>query len=101
MTSPRLEESAAERFLATAMLVVFWIAFTCLGAGLSLWLSGGAVAGHTLMTIGLCGLLAMPMLRLIASLASAARTRDWPTMAATAAVLAILILLTLRDAARH
>jgi uncharacterized membrane protein len=54
-----------------------------------------------LLDAGLAGLLSLPVLRLVAAIVSAARTRDWTTLAATLAVLVILFALTLRDASRH
>jgi hypothetical protein len=95
-------ESAAERALTLMMLAVFWTAFLGLGGGLAIWLAvPAAPAAATLLDAGLAGLLALPVLRLVAAIVSAARTRDWTTMAATLAVLVILFALTLRDASRH
>jgi hypothetical protein len=102
MTGARADESPAERAITVVMLAVFWASFLGLGAGLALWLAVPAPSpGSTLLNAGLAGLLALPVLRLLGAIASAARTRDWTTMAATVAVLAILFALTLRDASRH
>ena len=101
MTEPHGPASAFERSVSVLMLGVFWAAFGCLAAGLTVWLSmPAATLGMNLLTTGLVGLLAMPLLRLTETIASAARSRDWMTMAATLAVLGILFALTLRDAAR-
>ena len=93
-------ESSFQRIVSTLMLVVFWASFTALGAGLALWLAAPASdAGSLAMAGGLLGLLLMPMLRVVWALATALASRDWLMLAATLTVLAILIALTLRDAA--
>jgi len=92
--------SAVERILSVLALAVFWAAFLCLAAGLVGWLSFPAhPSGQVLLTAGLTGLLAMPILRLVTAIAEAARARDWILLGATLAVMAILCALTLRDAA--
>ena len=97
----RPAESSFERIVSTLMLVVFWASFTALGAGLVLWLAvPSSDAGSLAMAGGLLGLLLMPMLRVVWALATALARRDWLMLAATLTVLAILIALTLRDAAR-
>lgn len=99
VTSP--SESSFERIVSALMLVVFWTSFTALGAGLILWLAAPATdAGALAMAAGLLGLLLLPMLRVVWALATALAVRDWLMLGATLAVLAILIALTLRDAAR-
>ena len=99
VTSP--SESSFERIVSALMLVVFWTSFSALGAGLILWLAAPATdAGALAMAAGLLGLLLMPMLRVVWALATALAVRDWLMLGATLAVLAILIALTLRDAAR-
>ncbi len=98
-SAPR--ESAAERVVAVLMVALFWAAFGCLAAGLALWLLNGiATDAGNLLRFGLVGLLAMPILRLAAIFASAVRERDWVTLGATAAVVTILLALTIRDATR-
>jgi uncharacterized protein DUF1634 len=93
-------ESSFQRIVSTLMLVVFWASFTALGAGLVLWLAAPATdAGSLAMAGGLLGLLLMPILRVVWALATALASRDWLMLAATLTVLAILIALTLRDAA--
>jgi hypothetical protein len=100
VTDPTIAESIAERALSTLMLVLFWIAFAGLMAGLILWLAApAAAAGRHLLTAGLAGLIAMPILRLLGVTAAAVRTRDRVLLGATLAVIAILFALTLRDAA--
>lgn len=101
MTEASLNQSAVERLAAAGMLVVFWAAFACLAVGLGLWV--GSPENHwaaRLLAAGLLGLMLLPMLRLVAAMAAAQRHRDWLTVAAGLAVLAILLALTLRDAAR-
>jgi hypothetical protein len=99
VTSP--SESSFERIVSALMLVVFWTSFSALGAGLILWLAAPATdAGALAMAAGLLGLLLLPMLRVVWALATALAVRDWLMLGATLAVLAILIALTLRDAAR-
>ena len=99
MTSTASGESALERALTLVAVAAFWAAFICLGAGLAIWLATPAAPiGSALLDSGLAGLIALPVLRLVSALVSAARSRDWTTMAATAAVLVILFALTLRDA---
>jgi uncharacterized membrane protein len=100
MTAPLATESAFERIVSILILVAFWSAFICLGSGLATWLAvPGAAIALELLESGLLGLLALPLLRLVAAVASASRNRDWMTVAATLAVLGILFALTLRDAA--
>lgn len=91
----------AERWIRMSLALVFGAAFACLAAGVVWWLAapGGVVGGH-LLTAGLTGLLSIPMLRLAAIVLSAVRLRDWVLLGATLAVIAILVALTLRDAAR-
>lgn len=92
-------ESGVERLLARTLLVVFWAAFSSLALALAAWLADPAgMPAARLFTAGLVGLLSMPLLRTAAILVTAARRRDAITFAATLAVLAILIALTLRDA---
>jgi hypothetical protein len=101
VTRTGLEEARVGSLLATFSLVVFWCAFASLAAGLALW-----VADHTsgaaarLLMAGLIGLLLMPLLRLLSAIVSAVRERDWILLWATLIVLAILTVLTLRDAIR-
>ena len=100
ITNAAMEESSLERIMSAVMLVVFWTAFAALAAGLALWLAAPAAdAAHLALAGGLLGLLLIPMLRLIWALAAASTRRDWLMFGATLAVLAILIALTLRDAA--
>ena len=97
-TTPR--ETSFERVVSMLMLVVFWIAFSALGAGLALWLATSATdPGAVAMAAGLLGLLLMPILRVVSAMATALARRDWLMLGATVTVLAILIALTLRDAA--
>ena len=93
-------ETSFERIIGAVMVVVFWTSFTALAAGLALWLAAPASdAGALALAGGLLGLLLIPMLRLIWALATASARRDWLMFGATLTVLAILIALTLRDAA--
>jgi uncharacterized membrane protein len=99
-TDTGARETSFERIVSAVMLVVFWSAFSALGAGLILWAATPAIdAGSLAMAAGLLGLLLMPMLRVVWALAKALAQRDWLMLGATLAVLAILIALTLRDAA--
>jgi Protein of unknown function (DUF1634) len=96
----RPTESSFQRIVSALMVVVFWASFTALGVGLVLWLAAPATdAGSLAMAGGLLGLLLMPLLRVVWALATALASRDWLMLAATLTVLAILIALTLRDAA--
>jgi hypothetical protein len=93
-------ETSFERIVSALMLMVFWTAFSALGAGLALWLATSATdTGAIAMASGLLGLLLMPILRVIWAMATAIARRDWLMLGATVAVLLILIALTLRDAA--
>jgi hypothetical protein len=93
-------ETSFERIVSALMLVVFWTAFSALGAGLVLWLATSATdTGAIGMAAGLLGLLVMPILRVVWAMATALARRDWLMLGATLTVLAILIALTLRDAA--
>ena len=95
------DESIVERLVGVSMLVVFWAAFACLALGLGLWVANHSSEwGALLLAGGLLGLMVMPTLRLIAILAAAYRERDWMLLGATLTVLAILLVLTLRDAVR-
>lgn len=99
-TETGARETSFERIVSAVMLVVFWTAFSALGAGLILWVATPATdAGAFAMAGGLLGLLLMPMLRVVWALARALARRDWLMLGATLAVLAILLALTLRDAA--
>ncbi len=99
-TDTGARETSFERIVSAVMLVVFWSAFSALGAGLILWVATPATdAGALAMAAGLLGLLLMPMLRVVWALATALAERDWLMLGATLTVLAILIALTLRDAA--
>jgi len=101
MRPGQIEGSGIERGLSLLTLAVFWTAFICLAAGLVIWLTvPPGTPGPALLATGFVGLLILPMLRLGAAIVSAAGTRDWITLAAALAVLAILCALTLRDAAR-
>jgi hypothetical protein len=101
MTQTSREEGRAENLLATFSLVVFWCAFASLAAGLALWVADHASgAAARLLMAGLVGLLLMPLLRLLAAIVSAIRERDRVLLWATLTVLAILVVLTLRDAVR-
>ena len=94
-------ETSFERIVSALMVVVFLIAFSALGAGLALWLATSATdTGAVAMAAGLLGLLLMPILRVVWAIATAVARRDWLMLAATVAVLVILMALTLRDAAR-
>lgn len=93
-------DSSFERIMSAVMLAVFWTSFAALAGGLILWLTLPAGdAGLLTLAGGLLGLILMPLLRVIATLATAAARRDWLMLTATMMVLAILIALTLRDAA--
>lgn len=94
-------ETSFERIASALLLVAFWTAFSALGAGLILWFATPAIdTGAIAMTAGLLGLLLIPMLRVVWAMATALARRDWLMLGATLAVLAILLALTLRDAAR-
>jgi Protein of unknown function (DUF1634) len=94
-----VEDSPAERVLATITLIAFWAAFISLGAGLAVRVATpGGAAGESLLRTGLIGLMTLPILRVAATIATASRTRDWLLLKATLAVLAILLALTVRDA---
>ena len=99
MTPSRDPETLAERVIQTLMLIVFWSAFGCLGAGLALWVVNqrNDWAG-VLLPSGLLSLMLLPALRLIAAIGASYRARDWMTFTSSVAVLAILFALTLRDA---
>jgi uncharacterized membrane protein len=92
--------SPLERVISLANLVMFWSAFGLLAAGLAVWLAHpqGYLAARSLGA-GLFALMAMPVLRLVASLAAAARSGDRVLLVATLAVAGILLALTLRGAA--
>ena len=99
MTRPT-DESRFERTTALFIVVLFWASFGCLAAGLGAWLLKPAhSSGALLLFAGLIGLLAIPIMRLVAVLAVSLRRRDWLTLWATLAVIAILFALTVRDAA--
>lgn len=93
------EESWAERLAGALMLVGFWAAFAALAVGLALWIANhGSPWAPPFFAGGLLGLMLLPVLRLVAAIATAHRERDWLTFASTLAVLVILFALTLRDA---
>jgi hypothetical protein len=83
---------AFERFLARLMLAGVWSASALLGLGLVLWLAGpGGTASFTALRWGLFVLMGTPMLRVAMSVAESIRQRDWFGLAATLAVLVILL----------
>ena len=99
MTSLHRTERVAEHIVGAVMLIVFWVAFACLGSGLVLWARNHASdTAALLLTAGLISLMLLPMLRLIEAVAASRRERDWLTLGSTVAVLVILCALTLRDA---
>ena len=102
MNAAHQSASALERVISGLLVLVFWTAVACLAAGVTLWLSpsGRTTVAPLILTAGLFGLLLLPVLRLTSVIAAAARHRDWLTLAAALAVVAILCALTLRDAAR-
>ena len=90
----------ADRLIGLLMLVVFRGAFTCLAAGLALWLWGPGTRGAShILEAGLIALLALPLLKILAVIAAAWREKDRLTLFATLTVLAVLMALTLRHAA--
>jgi hypothetical protein len=96
------DESSVERVTGRVMLAAFWMSFGLLAGGLALWIAQPASDRAALsLSAGLLGLLLIPLLRLASTLATAIRQRDWLLLMATLAVLGILVLLTLREAARH
>ena len=96
---PTIEDSSFERIVSAVMVVVFWVSFAALAGGLLLWLRTPASGTAALaLAWGLLGLLLIPLLRVICAIATAAAHRDRVMLAATLAVLAILLALTLRDA---
>ena len=102
MTSTSPPDSLAERALVFLSLAVFWAAFLCLAAGLALWLTAPTLpAAGGLLTAGFVGLLSLPLLRLASALSSSFVGGDWLALAATLAVLALLLALTLRDTVTH
>jgi hypothetical protein len=96
-------DAAAAGGTALAWLTrgVFWAAFACIATGLGIWLSHAADdTAMVILTVGLVGLLGMPLLKLVSILVEAIAARDWVTFGATLTVIAILAALTLRDAVR-
>jgi hypothetical protein len=92
------DDSVFERLTALFMVVLFWTAFGCLAAGVAFWLIDSRTPGPFLLVAGLMGLLTIPIVRLLNVIAASVRQRDWITLSATLAVMAILFALTLRDA---
>ena len=96
------DESSLERVTLAVMRLTFWAASVTLAVGLALWLALPAGDhGALWLNAGLLCFLLMPLLRLVRILATAIRQRDWLLLVAALAVLGILGVLTLRDAARH
>jgi len=96
------DESSFERVTGGVMQVAFWMSFALLAEGLTLWIARPASdSGALSLSAGLLGLLLIPLLRLVWTLATAIRQRDWLLFMATLAVLGILGALTLRHAATH
>jgi hypothetical protein len=94
-------EPRAASLLAAVMLAVFWFSFGALAVGLGLWVGDEwRDPGAQLLMLGLLGLLLLPLLRVLHSMACAIAQRDWLLLGATLTVLAILSALTIRDAAR-
>jgi hypothetical protein len=81
-----------ERSLARLMLAGVTSASLLLGTGLVLWLGAGDTrTSGTILRAGLFVLMATPMLRVALSVAESIRQRDWLGVAATLAVLVILL----------
>lgn len=81
------------------MLGVLWLSFAALAVGLGLWLTPPGHHAVLLLTGGLMGLFLIPLMKLADVSILAVRERDWVTLAATVAVVVILLAFTLRDAA--
>jgi uncharacterized membrane protein len=87
MTTPQFE-----RALSRLMLAGVWSASLFLGLGVLLWLGASTrAASAALLRIGLFILMGTPMLRVALSVAESVRQRDWLGLAATLAVLVILL----------
>jgi uncharacterized membrane protein len=68
------------------------IASGCLAAGLALWfVLGGTPAVSRLLTAGLVVLMLTPLARVVASLLTYARLRDWFFVATTVMVFVVLV----------
>lgn len=91
MTIRDAEVQGLERLLALLMLRGVQVSAASLAVGLAVWFSGAApLQASWLLTAGLIGLMATPMLRVAVSVVEAIRLRDWFFVLTTAAVAALL-----------
>ena len=79
-----------DRLAGRMLLGGVLLAAACLLTGLVMWMIAPP-AGRALMDGGLIVLMATPVLRVVLSIVEYWRARDWPFVAAAAAVLAILL----------
>ena len=64
----------------------------CLGIGLLVWIvTGPSRPANTLLTVGLVSLMVTPLARVVASLITWVRLRDWFFVATTVLVFVVLI----------
>ena len=83
---PRSSRVAAA--IEAAMRAAIWISPILLSAGLAVWLvAPDNRTAAELLRVGLFSLMAVPMLRVVGSVARALGARDWLFLAATIAVL--------------
>jgi len=71
-------------------IILLFAAKGLLAAGLVLRLSGGIPAADRVLAIGLLALMATPAVRIANTMVEDVRRRDWLTLAATLAVVAVL-----------
>ena len=79
-----------DRLAGQLLLGGVLLAAACLLTGLVMWMIAPP-HGRALMDGGLIVLMATPVLRVVLSIAEYSRARDWPFVAAAAAVLVILL----------
>jgi uncharacterized membrane protein len=79
-----------ERTLTRVMLAGVWLSACLLTVGLALRLLLGRSEGDALLHAGLLTLMGTPVLRIVMSIAEAARERDWFWLWSTIAVVVVL-----------
>lgn len=90
MSNPRLER--LDVLLGRVLLAGVLSSSACLAIGLTLWLTGYAVAAERTLAAGLIVLMGTPILRVVVSLVEYLRMRDWLFAGTTLVVLGVLLI---------
>jgi len=86
-----LEIDRLERQVGRLLQAGVWLAAACLTTGLVLSMTVGGTAARDLLNAGLIVLMLTPLARVVASLVTYARMRDWFFAGMTVLVLVVLV----------